>query len=62
MFYKIFINNPKILLYVLKLKSMYIWKTWKKINTLMFKALRCVYVSEPTDRFIYEHIHTDLLF
>ena len=33
----------------------------KKIHALMFKVLKCIYIFEPTDRFIYEHIHIDLL-
>ena len=52
MFYNIFISNWKILLYLLKLKS----------ENLMFKVLKCIYMFESTDRFIYEHIHIDLLF
>ena len=60
MFYKIFINNCKILLSFLKLKS--ISEKHEKIHALMFEVLKCIYKFEPTDRFIYEHIHIDLLF
>ena len=45
MFYKIFKNNHKILLYLLKLKS--ISEKCEKDHALMF-------------RFIYEHIQIDL--
>ena len=37
-------------------------KSMKKIHTLMLKVLKCINIFEPTDRFIYEHIHADLLF
>ena len=33
-----------------------------KIHALMFKVFKCIYILESTDRFIYEHIQTDLLF
>ena len=59
MFYKIFMNNRKILLYLLKLKSMS--EKREKNSFLMLKALNCIYMFEPTDKFIYEHIHIDLL-
>ena len=60
MFYKFFINNHVILLYLLKLKS--ISEKREKNHALMFKVLKCIFILEPTDRFIYEHIHIDLLF
>ena len=37
-------------------------KNEKKIHALMFKVLKCIYMFESTDRFIYEHIHIDFLF
>ena len=49
MFHKIFINNCKILLYLLKLKST-ISGERQKIHTLMFKVLQCIYIFESTDR------------
>ena len=49
MFHKIFINNCKILLYLLKLKST-ISEKHEKIHTLMFKVLQCIYIFESTDR------------
>ena len=61
MFYKTFINNRKILLNLLKLKST-ISEKCEKIYALVFKVLKFVYVFESTDRFIYEHIHIDLFF
>ena len=61
MFYKIFINNRKMLLYLLKLKSTISEKCEKNHALLMVKVLKCIYIVEPTDRFIYEHIiHIDL--
>ena len=54
MFYKIFINNLKILLYLLKLKS--ISEKREKNHTSEFNVVKCIYIFEPTDRFIYEHI------
>ena len=61
MFYKIFINNRKILLYLLKLKGIS-KKLKKKNHALIFKVLKCIYIFEFTDKSIYEHIHIDLLF
>ena len=61
MFYKTFINNRKILLNLLKLKST-ISEKREKIYALVFKVLKFVYAFESTDRFIYEHIHIDLFF
>ena len=34
----------------------------KKNHALKFKVLKCIYIFEPTDRFICEHILIDLLF
>ena len=34
----------------------------EKIHALMFKVLKCVYIFESTDKFIYEHMHIYLLF
>ena len=57
MFYKIFINNRKMLLYLLKLKSTISEKREKISRFINVKVLKCIYIVEPTDRFIYEHIH-----
>ena len=32
----------------------------KKKNALMCKVLKSIYIFEPTNRFIYEHIRIDL--
>ena len=34
----------------------------KKNCALMFKVLKSIYIFESTNRFIYAHIHIDLLF
>ena len=34
----------------------------KKIHALMFKILKSTYISESTNRLIYEHIHINLYF
>ena len=33
----------------------------KKKHPLMFKVLKCIYIFESTNRFIYEHISIDSL-
>ena len=49
-----------MLLYLLKWKSTICEKNHA---LLMVKILKCIYIVEPTDRFIYEHIiHIDLWF
>ena len=50
MFYKIFINNRKVLLYLLTSKS--IFEKRKKINPLMFKVFKCIYIFESADKFM----------
>ena len=46
MFYKIFINNRKILLYLPKLKTISEKRGKKKNNNhaLKFKVLKCIYI------------------
>ena len=40
----------------------FIYLKKKKIHALIFKVPKSIYISESTNRFIYEHVGPDLWF